>query len=143
MPVAGRKPKKDGPLTPNKAPSRQPRHEWVEILDEPFAGNVPSLPRRRGGWPARAKQKWAVWSSMPHCVMWSEADWQFALDSLEVAAQFHEGNVRLGTELRNREKVLGTTVDFRRDLRIRYVDPMTEEKPAADVPNLNDYRDRA
>ena len=30
---------------------------------------------------------------------------------------------RLASELRNREKVLGTTIDSRRDLRIRYTEP--------------------
>jgi hypothetical protein len=34
-----------------------------------------------------------------------------------------DGEPRHATELRNREKMLGTTMDFRRDLRIRYVDP--------------------
>jgi hypothetical protein len=33
------------------------------------------------------------------------------------------GPIGLATELRNREKVLGTTIDSRRDLRIRYTDP--------------------
>jgi hypothetical protein len=79
---------------------------------------------------------------MPHCVLWSGSEWDFAFDSLEVAAQFHEGDARLATELRNRERVLGTTVDYRRDLRIRYV-PAPEAQPeqAAGVMNLADYRD--
>jgi hypothetical protein len=83
-----------------------------------------------------------VWSRMPHCVLWTQADWEFALDSIEIAAQFYEGDSRLATELRNREKLLGTTLDFRRDLRIRYVDTVTKEKPAEDVPNIQDYRER-
>jgi hypothetical protein len=32
----------------------------------------------------------------------------------------------LATELRNREKVLGTTLDYRRDLRIMYTQPGSE-----------------
>jgi len=31
--------------------------------------------------------------------------------------------IGLATELRNREKVLGSTIDSRRDLRIRYTEP--------------------
>ena len=47
----------------------------------------------------------------------------FALDTLELAADFHKtGEPRFGTELRNREKVLGTTLDYLRGLRIRYVE---------------------
>ncbi|MDF1909019.1 hypothetical protein PXH80_26115 [Mycolicibacterium smegmatis] len=114
----------------------KPAHEWVEIENVPFEkapelparsparevvdGEVAEVPRR---WPAEAVRKWRAWSRMPHCVMWSEADWEFAFDSLEVAASFIETRrASLATELRNREKVLGTTADFRRDLRIRYVD---------------------
>ncbi len=37
-----------------------------------------------------------------------------------VAAAFHGGDTRSAAELRQREKVLGTTMDSRRDLRIRY-----------------------
>jgi len=61
---------------------------------------------------------------MPHAKLWKASDWRFALDTLELAAQFYDGGpVALATELRNREKVLGTTLDFRRDLRIRYTQP--------------------
>jgi hypothetical protein len=45
----------------------------------------------------------------------------------------------LATELRNREKVLGTTIDSRRDLRIRYTEPASS--PPAGVTNLDQYRD--
>jgi hypothetical protein len=38
--------------------------------------------------------------------------------------------------LRNREKVLGTTIDSRRDLRIRYTEPASSP-----VTNLDQYRD--
>jgi len=41
--------------------------------------------------------------------------------------------------LRNREKVLGTTIDSRRDLRIRYTEPASS--PRAGVTNLDQYRD--
>ena len=44
----------------------------------------------------------------------------------------------LASELRNREKVLGTTIDSRRDLRIRYTEPASS--PPAGVTNLDQYR---
>ena len=66
----------------------------------------------------------------------------FALDTLELAADFHKtGEPRFGTELRNREKVLGTTLDYLRGLRIRYVDAKPASPPAA-VANIADYRDQ-
>lgn len=135
VPVPGRKPKPEG-----QARHRvQPVHEWTEVVDVPFRGAVPDLPERVDGWPVRTLRKWRAWSAMPHCVLWSESDWDFAIDSLEVAAQFHAGDVRVATELRNRERVLGTTVDFRRDLRIRYVSRPAAEV-AVEVTNIADYR---
>lgn len=136
MAVAGRKP------TGLPTRDRNPRaHDWTEIPDVPYSGDVPELPERKDGakWPTRTLEKWSSWSSMPHCSLWGPAEWDFALDTLEIAAQFHAGDTKLATELRNREKVLGTTGDARRDLRIRYV-PVRVEEPA-EVTRLDDYRD--
>jgi hypothetical protein len=77
---------------------------------------------------------------MAHCVLWEEADWQFAIDTIQVHAAFIRGDYSsAATELRNREKVLGTTLDFRRDLRIRYV-PKADEGTPASVTAMDDYR---
>lgn len=138
MPVAGRKPKPAG-----QARNRvKPVHDWTEVENAPFE-DAPDLPETRSDgrpWPARTRQKWAAWSTMPHCRLWGEAEWDFAFDALELAAQFHEGNARVATELRNRERVLGTTRDYLRDLRIRYVDAEPERPEAASVTSMNDYR---
>lgn len=137
VPVAGRKPK-----PPGQAVNRnKPTYDWIEVANVPYSGPKPRLPRRRGGWPERTKRKWAVWSSMPHCILWSEAEWDYALDALELAAQFHDGDSRQAPELRQREKVLGTTGDYRRDLRIRYVEPKPDAEVPAEVTQLDDYRD--
>jgi hypothetical protein len=47
----------------------------------------------------------------------------------------------LATEIRNRERVLGTTADFRRDLRIRYVDAKPAAPTGENVTSMDDYRD--
>lgn len=125
-------------------------HDWTEVENVPYSGAVPKLPQRWGieplegvrvrlKWPARTLQWWRVVSRMPHCVLWTEADWQYALDVAEAHARFVEGTN--GTELRIREKMLGNTMDSRRDLRIRYVEPRPEQTRAAGVTNLDDYRD--
>ncbi len=68
------------------------------------------------------------------------------MDTAIVAAAFHSGSVAAAAELRQREKILGTTLDARRDLRIRYVDPgapaETEDQgeEAPSVASLDDYR---
>ena len=141
------------PKPPGEARHRVPAvHEWTEVPNVPYEGEVPLLPQRWAvdkeegvkvhlEWPARTRQWWRVISSMPHCVLWTEADWTYALDVAEIHARFIEG--ANGTELRIREKMLGNTMDSRRDLRIRYVPVKPEPVDGAggSVTRLDDYRD--
>jgi hypothetical protein len=135
MPVPGTKPK----ATPTRR-RNAPTLEWTEVLDEPFAG-APRLPRDRR-WSKRTREWWRSLSTMPHCVLWTASDWSFALDSAQLAAAFHEGNVRVAPELRQRERIMGTTADARRDLRIRYVQEVVEEVDEGKVAHLADVRRR-
>jgi hypothetical protein len=77
MPVGGR------PKPPGQAVTRNPRLEWTEVPDVPFRGG-PECPQRQGPkcWPPGVRERWKVWSTMPHCVLWAKADWQFAVDTL-------------------------------------------------------------
>lgn len=129
--MRGRKPPRAGDSPRHRV---KPVHEWTEIENVPFEGEVPvSLPstysvsgrdgRERHRFSQMTKQWWASVTSMPHCVLWEYSDWMFALSSAHVAEQAFLGVASAAVELRNREKVLGTTADYRRDLRIRYVDP--------------------
>lgn len=138
MPVAGRKPKPDGQAVNRNKPT----HDWVEVVEVPFAEprKLPKTQPDGRPWPAWTRRWWGVVSTMPHCSLWTESDWEFAYDTAALKATFHaEGGTGLATEIRNREKVLGTTADYRRDLRIRYVPKPTEEPPA-EVTKLDDYR---
>ena len=85
---------------------------------------------------------WAAWASVPHCRLWSESDWQFAYDSLELAASaFTDGaKVGLATELRYREKVMATTWSSRQDARIRYTAPAAADRRSASVTEIDLYR---
>lgn len=229
MPMVGRKPKPDGQKR-NRVP---PTHEWIEVVDKPYRGKVPALPKQprhvvegppapeparplgrmgsalwerawhsagalpvdaeallvvceqmdervslrvkvlRDGdwrsraalravdqqvasglaalglaaartiparWPSETRKWWRTVSRMPHCVLWNESDWQFALDTAMVAAAFHSGDARVANELRQREKIMGTTADARRDLRIRYVDEAPPEADPAIVTAMDAYR---
>lgn len=129
MPVPGTKPT-DGPKRFRGAP----QIEWTEVEDEPFTGPVPvKLPSTRTvdtrdgptSVPVLAATKnwWKAVRRMPHCVLWSESDWHFALATALVADTAFRGVTTAAAELRQREKILGTTMDARRDLRIRYVRP--------------------
>lgn len=144
MAVTGRKPK-DGPKRNRVAAV----HDWITVVDQPYDGERPKLPRaRRVEWTDRELGRqsemqplqaltgkwWDRIASMPHCVLWSDADWQYAVTTALVADAVFAGDVRLAGELRQRERVLGTTLDARRDLRIRYVpleDDQGEDEPAA------------
>ncbi len=68
------------------------------------------------------REWWARISRMPHCVVWAEADWGFALATAYVADDHFQGISRgAAAELRQREALMGVTVESRRTLRIRYL----------------------
>lgn len=158
MPAAGRKPS-DGPKH-----GRTPVvHDWHEVPDVPYDGKKPSLPRHRrfvdkeGGvhripLHEQTRAWWRDVSTMPHCVLWAKSDWRFAVATALVADMLYQGDRQAAAELRMRERVLGTTLDARRDLRIRYVkseaaaDPDSTESGQAEVPatvsSLEDRRRR-
>ncbi len=139
MPVAGRKPKPEG----QRRHRVKPVHEWIEVQDAPFDNPFPLPSSQPSGlpWPAATKRWWQAVSMMPHCCLWGESDWQFAQDTAIVAAAFHKGDLHNANELRQREKIMGTTVDARRDLRIRYVGPIPEEEREG-VTAIAEYRTR-
>lgn len=143
MPVAGAKPVEDR----NEVRHRNPAtHEWEEVVDTPYLGDRPSLPEQltmmsRGGNTyemqvlPEVKQWWSAVSTMPHCKLWADSDWQFALATAAIAQQAWMGNTGASAELRMREKIMGTTWDSRRDLRIKYVTHLSGSNDAATENN--------
>lgn len=145
MPVAGRKPIEDRSQARNRMPPAEGT-EWREVVDVPFVGGpplpdrdnpeyaegkLPALMGQSSGWPGSTKRWWKVVSAMPHCVLWHEADWEYAIATAEAHARFAEGwkGCASGAELRMRERRLGMTHDDRRDLRIRYVPAPDPDAP--------------
>jgi hypothetical protein len=154
MPVAGRKPK-DGPVR-HHTPAA---HDWVEVVAVPFTGRaLVSLPAKRritdrygevrvAAWEPMTRTWWKTVSSMPHCRLWTKADWQFAVATAVIADKTFRGDSSAAAELRQREKIMGTTLDARRDLRIRYVPKIAEPKmaivPASAVVSIDERRRRS
>lgn len=153
MGVPGTKPKADRTQVRHKNPT----YDFTEVDDVPFAGAPALRDRATGGisvlevgaanspdWPEATLGWWAVVSRMPHCKLWTESDWQFAMDTAEIHARTMEAwRGYTGAELRQREKLMGTYADARRDLRIKYVEPKAKpdaEAVAAGVVQLDDYR---
>lgn len=147
MAMAGRKPSDRPTVTRHK-----PTHDWTEVPNVPYDGEHPELPLSRtvlkGDEPIeipienRTRDWWNALTKMPHCVLWQDSDWAFALDTAMVQAAASHGQVTAMAELRMREKVLGTTVDARRDLRIRYVEPEQEAPTIAVVSQIDDRRQK-
>lgn len=151
MGVPGRRPKPAGERRNRHALT----HDWIEVEDKPYDGPRPDLPqlwvtdddgaRVRKSWPAATRQWWEVISRMPHCVLWTPAEWQQALDAAVLHARWILGG-KHATEIRIRERQLGVSMDARRALRILYVPPKDSRAGAGDqepagVVNLADYRD--
>jgi hypothetical protein len=157
MPVAGAKPKADRSQVRHRIP---PTHEWTDVENVPFAG-APKLRDRAttgvsvmdvgaansGDWPEATLAWWRDVSTLPHAKLWGPTDWRFAMDTAEIHARTMEAwRGYTGTELRNREKIIGMTGDARRDLRIRYVEPKNVDAEAAaaeadNVVSINRLRD--
>lgn len=144
--------------TPGAKPSdrptvhrNKPAVDWTEVTNEPYKGSHPDLPDVRQSvdksgivtetpYSDATRRWWGSLSAMPHCVLWQDSDWAYALDTAVVHDQASYGSVSAMAELRLREKSLGTTFDARRDLRIRYVN--VEHEPLAVVDELDDRRRR-
>jgi len=148
MVMSGRKPSDRPTVTRHK-----PAVDWTEIPNVPFMGETPVLPdvreiMNKAGdlsvhpMPEQTYAWWASVASMPHCVLWSSSDWSFCLDTALIHAQAVTGVVSAMGELRQREKIMGTTLDSRRDLRIRYVDVESEPVKLAPVDSLDERRAR-
>ena len=148
MPISGAKP--SGRPTVNR---NKPTYEWTTVTPDLYDGWRPELPDVRqvmvknGEFVIvpiedRTRDWWEAVSTMPHCRLWSKSDWAFALDSAMVHASSVYGSVTAASELRQREKVMGTTLDGRRDLRIRYSDPEDLQPPVVAPTPVAFIKDR-
>jgi hypothetical protein len=154
MGLPGAKPKADR----SQIRHRVPTHIFNEYPNVPFEG-APPLPNRgtvsnwvaaaagivqSDNWPRQTQDWYRAISRMPHAREFSEGDWQQVFITAEVHARTYEGWKGYGgTELRQREAQLGTTMASRLNLRIRYVDPPAPDAgPTPDnVTRLDDFRD--
>lgn len=104
----------------------RPMIEWQQIIDMPYEGPVPEL---GGRVPIRTMRWWRIVSKQPHCVIWDDNDWEFAVATAWIhAAWVKKATASLAIELRHREQLLGMTWWARRDLRLRYIKATDEEQ---------------
>jgi hypothetical protein len=110
---------------------KNPNADWTDVADVPYEGPSPSLPPKCGRrkWHEPVSVWWDQVRRMPHCVLWGPTDWTYAIETCYMKQQLwidysqDELKSTLATEIRRREDQMGTTVEARRKLRIRYVDP--------------------
>lgn len=143
--------------TPGPAPSartqgRSDVADWIEVEDKPFAGGLeqkcPIIDAH-----GSTLRWWEAIRVMPHAVLWTETDWIFAEDTALLKEKFYNGELTdtAASEMRRREDQMGTTVEARRKIRIRYVAPKvkavtttpeTATTPTPGVTNIASRRDR-
>lgn len=118
--MKGRKPKPEG----QRVNRVKPVHEWTQVENTPYTGERPSPT-----FTYKATDRWwETVSSMPHCVLWADSDWEFALETGLLVDNLNGGKISLAAEVRQRSNMLGLTLAARRDLRIRYVDSAKDEE---------------
>lgn len=146
MPVRGAKPKPEGQKV-GRAKVVQP---FKEVENKPYDG--PRMPLPEGVYFHPIVVSWyESVSTMPHCALWDDSDWQYLIATALVYADLVDRMVQkqpftaLATELRYREKQMGTTWDARRDLRIKYVDQARGQEDRGPeihpVTKMSDYRE--
>jgi len=77
---------------------------------------------------------WEAVRRMPHCRLWTETDWRFAIETARLVEEFWRGELGRAAELRLRSAKLGLTHEDRLKLRIRYVEPVDESAASAADP---------
>jgi len=106
--------------------------EWQDVPDAPYTGpgserdlpDIPGLP-----WYETTVAWWNIVRTMPHCRLWTAADWIFATETAvlknQIWGELFGGALpaNLLSEERQRLALLGMTMEQRRKLGIRYVDP--------------------
>lgn len=125
-----------GPPQRENKVGRTANNGWTEVPDRPYEGpwlELPPLPGQME-WMPQVLAWWEQIRQMPHCVLWSPTDWLFALETAyqkqDFWSEYFGGQVHANkaTEIRRREDQMGTTLEARRKLLIRYV---VDDAPAA------------
>lgn len=124
-----------------RPPSEHPRnrnpksYDWTTVENSPWTGASPDLPSRgRQRWHVETRAWWEAVRRMPHCRVWTETDWRFALETARLVEEFWRGELNRAAELRLRSAKLGLTHEDRLKLRIRYVEPVDESATSAADP---------
>ncbi|WP_146108318.1 hypothetical protein V5P93_000433 [Actinokineospora auranticolor] len=124
--------------TPSANPrNRNPRaYDWTTVENAAYEGHSPELPAKGGRqrWHRETRAWWEAVRAMPHCRLWTDTDWRFALETAVLVEAFWRDQPSVAAELRLRSAKLGLTHEDRLKLRIRYADPQDGDQVAAQAP---------
>lgn len=140
-----------GPFPKENSRNRGKITDWKEYENTP---NEPRpVPKVHGvKFRVAVVEWWNIICRMPHTVDWKESDWQFAVETMLLREAWWKTYARNGNpqpsvmvELRRRDDQMGTTMEARRKLRIRYIEPRISESEieaigASSVSSLADRR---
>lgn len=117
---------------------------WIDVPNVPYdgPGSQRDLPQLPGGlqWFPQVEAWWEIVRVMPHCTLWEASDWLFAIQTAYLWqswwGEYFGGTVHTtaSTELRRREDQMGYTMEARRKLGVRYVDPTDVRAVDEDQP---------
>lgn len=125
-----------------RPPSNNPRnrnaktHDWSPVENTPYGGPSPDLPGRNGRqrWHRETLAWWDAVRRMPHCRLWTDTDWRFAIETAVLVDEFWRGEPARAAELRLRAAKLGLTHEDRLKQRIRYTNPDSDGPVVTDTP---------
>lgn len=137
---------------PGPQPKNTPKHGhggagWTDYVNQFYEGpgSNQDLPDTPGiSWWPQTVGWWNEIRRMPHCKDWTPTDWIFAIETAifknNVYAELFGGTVHatMITEIRRREDQMGTTVEARRKLGIRYVDPAQVAQDELEMPGADE-----
>lgn len=111
------------PLEERRNTSAPRRGEWVDLpASGTFKAVLPALPKKDpygGAWPTATKRAWEAWRKDPVTTQYSEADIDYALDTIFLHTLMQDEPKRYASEVSKRMNDLGLTPSGKRALRFR------------------------
>ena len=95
---------------------------------------APPLPEDLFAWHPHTRDWWEMWGRSPLAKDFTEADWDFLLDTGRIHSQFWYGDMKVAGELRLRVAKFGATPEDRARLRIVFADADEKEGKGGGQP---------
>lgn len=132
--MAGRGPAPKQQLTRDNDQARR-EADTIKVKDDGVLRGKP-LPNQID-WHTQTKAWWLTWRRSPIAQTFTEADWDFLLDTALLHSQMWGGETKLAAEIRLRVSAFGSTPEARLRLKLKIDDDVTV---IAQTVNMDDAR---